>query len=95
MVLVTLNKKSVRQSIQSMIFLGRIPYPGMSNAETLAGVERGYRMPQPPSCPDPLYEIMLTCWNKDPASRPTFDYLQATLDDYFAASGPNYEDNFH
>ena len=65
----------------------------MSNAETLAAVERGYRMPQPAGCPNALYEIMLTCWNKDPIARPTFDYLQATLDDYFVSSEPNYEDS--
>ena len=64
----------------------------MTNAETLAQVERGYRMPCPPNCPPPLYDIMLTCWNKEPNTRPTFEYLHATLDDYFVSTEPNYND---
>ena len=34
---------------------GQVPYPGMTNREVLEKVEQGYRMPPPPSCPDPLY----------------------------------------
>ena len=53
---------------------------GMMNREVLEQVDRGYRMPKPSSghtdCPDSLYEVMLHCWNKDPAYRPTFEYMQ-------------------
>jgi fyn-related kinase len=34
----------------------------MTNAEVLQQVERGYRMPSPPGCPEALYAIMLDCW---------------------------------
>ena len=74
--------------LTEIITKGRIPYPGMTNAETLAQVERGYRMPIPPGCPQPLYQIMLQCWNKDPNSRPTFEYLRDTLEDYFVSTEP-------
>ena len=59
--------------------VGHIPYPGMTSAETLAQVERGYRMPMPPKCTKSLYEIMLKCWDKDPIKRPTFEYLHDIL----------------
>ena len=70
---------------------GRNPYPGMTNAEVLAQVERGYRMPQPMNTPDALYQIMLDCWKKNEWERPTFDYLQSILEDYFVSTEPNYK----
>ncbi|NP_001274717.1 tyrosine-protein kinase STK [Hydra vulgaris] len=71
---------------------GRIPYPGMTNAQTIAEVEKGYRMPIMPGCPEPLYNIMLQTWNKDPENRPTFDYLQGVLEDYFVSTEQGYRD---
>jgi len=64
----------------------------MMNREVLEQVERGYRMPKPipastePPCPDTLYEMMLHCWNKDPANRPTFEYIQVRAVYYFVCS---------
>lgn len=78
--------------LTEMVTKGRIPYPGMANAEVLAQVDRGYRMPCPPGCPPPLYQIMLKCWNSSPDERPTFEFLQATLEDYFVATEPGYKD---
>ncbi|XP_067301725.1 proto-oncogene tyrosine-protein kinase Src isoform X1 [Pseudorasbora parva] len=70
---------------------GRVPYPGMVNREVLDQVERGYRMPCPAECPDSLHELMLTCWRKDPEERPTFEYLQSFLEDYFTSTEPQYQ----
>lgn len=78
--------------LTEIVTKGRIPYPGMTNAETIAQVERGYRMPIPPNCPEPLYEIMMQCWNKEADARPTFEYLQGTLEDYYVATEPGYKD---
>ena len=36
-----------------------MPYPTMSNQETLAEVLKGYRLPKPEKCPDVIYELML------------------------------------
>lgn len=52
--------------LTELVTYGRIPYPGMTNAEVLHQVEHGYRMPCPTGCPQALYEIMLECWHKDP-----------------------------
>ena len=85
-----LNKFNIKSDVWSFgVFLtelvthGRIPYLSMTDDEVMAQVEQGYRMPQPPGCPDPLYQMMLECWNTEPEKRPTFQYLKHQLDDYF------------
>ena len=78
--------------LAEMITKGRVPYPGMANAEVLAQVERGYRMPKPPGCPDGLYKIMLDCWNKDPERRPTFEFLRSQLEDFFVSTEKPYQE---
>lgn len=66
-------------------------FPGMNNREVLEQVERGYRMPCPQDCPISLHELMLQCWKRDAEERPTFEYLQAFLEDYFTATEPQYQ----
>nr|prf protein src [Avian sarcoma virus] len=59
---------------------GRVPYPGMGNGEVLDRVERGYRMPCPPECPESLHDLMCQCWRRDPGGAAHFSsYLQAQL----------------
>ncbi|KAL1390312.1 hypothetical protein pipiens_001327 [Culex pipiens pipiens] len=78
--------------LTELVTYGRIPYPGMTNAEVLNQVEHGYRMPQPPNCNATLYEIMLECWNKDPMRRPTFETLQWKLEDFFTLDPSEYKE---
>lgn len=78
--------------LTELITYGRIPYPGMTNAEVLHQVEHGYRMPIPPNCPPALYEIMLETWHKDPMKRPTFETLQWKLEDFFTIEGSEYKE---
>ncbi|XP_037962356.1 tyrosine-protein kinase Tec isoform X2 [Plutella xylostella] len=78
--------------LTELVTYGRIPYPGMTNAEVLHQVEHGYRMPCPPSCPAALYEIMLECWHKDPLKRPTFETLQWKLEDFFTMDNSEYKE---
>ena len=76
--------------LTELVTHGREPYPGMTDDEVMAQVTQGYRMPQPPGCPDPLYQIMLDCWNKKPEERPTFKYLKDQLEDYFVSTEETY-----
>ena len=74
--------------IYELLTKGRIPYPGMTNAETLiAVVKRGYRIPSPDNCPDALYSIILSCWKFNADDRPTFEFLKYQLEDYFVIAG--------
>lgn len=49
-------------------------------------------MPQPNSCPNPIYEIMLKTWDAQAEKRPTFIFLCDFFDNYFAgATEANYK----
>ncbi|XP_056403389.1 tyrosine-protein kinase HCK [Hyla sarda] len=74
-----------------IITYGRTPYPGMSNLEVITALERGYRMQCPGNCPKEFYDIMLQCWQQNPEQRPTFDYLQGILEDFFTATESQYQ----
>lgn len=78
--------------LTELITYGRIPYPGMTNAEVLHQVEHGYRMPPPPGCPATLYDIMVECWHKDPMKRPTFETLSWKLEDFFTLDNSEYKE---
>uniref|UniRef100_A0A671M5R3 Tyrosine-protein kinase n=1 Tax=Sinocyclocheilus anshuiensis TaxID=1608454 RepID=A0A671M5R3_9TELE len=77
--------------LTELVTKGRVPYPGMVNREVLEQVERGYRMPCPQGCPESLHEMMRLCWKKEPDERPTFEYIQSFLEDYFTATEPQYQ----
>ncbi|XP_066536596.1 tyrosine-protein kinase Lyn-like [Hoplias malabaricus] len=77
--------------LYEIITYGKIPYTGLSNAEVIARVQRGYRIQQPDTCPKKLYEIMTTCWKEKPEERPTFEFMQSILEDYFTATEDQYQ----
>jgi len=80
--------------LMELFTYGQVPYPGMHGREVIEQVERGYRMPKPAShhLPDPLYRLMLQCWEADPDKRPTFEFLNHYLEDFTIASEIPYRD---
>ena len=75
--------------LYEIITYGKIPYPGMTDAEVKQQIRirQGYHMRQPMGCPDKLYEIMFDCWRVEPINRPTFKTLQRQLE---ALNGTDY-----
>lgn len=55
----------------------------MAGAQVIQMLLQDYRLPQPPNCPLPFYNIMLECWNAEPKERPKFEELYWKLEDYF------------
>ncbi|XP_029452002.1 tyrosine-protein kinase Blk isoform X2 [Rhinatrema bivittatum] len=66
---------------------------GMTNPEVIRVLDQDYRMPCPDGCPLELYEIMIKCWMNKPEERPTFEYLQSVLEDFYIATERQYEDH--
>ena len=92
------NRFSIKSDVWSfgillteLVTYGHILYFGMSGAEVLQQLERGYRMPCPPNTPESLYQIMLDCWKRNPADRPTFEALQWQLEHFFVLDGSQYD----
>uniref|UniRef100_A0A803YCT4 Tyrosine-protein kinase n=5 Tax=Meleagris gallopavo TaxID=9103 RepID=A0A803YCT4_MELGA len=77
--------------LTEIVTYGRIPYPGMSSAEVIRALEHGYRMPRTESCPEELYDVMMRCWKTKPEDRPTFEYMQSILEDFFTATEGQYQ----
>ena len=63
----------------------------MTNPEVIRSLDSSYRMPRPEGCPEELYSIMMTCWRQVSEERPTFDFLQNMLNDFFVATEGQYE----
>ncbi|XP_034712606.1 tyrosine-protein kinase receptor TYRO3 isoform X2 [Etheostoma cragini] len=58
---------------------GRTPYPGVPNHELLELLLTGHRLKPPEDCDHKLYEVMQSCWDKEPTCRPGFGELCETL----------------
>ena len=84
------NRCSIKSDVWSfgivlyeIITFGRFPYLNITNVEVKQRIQQGYRMPRPMGCPDELYDIMLNCWQEEPANRPTFETLLFQLEEFF------------
>ncbi|NWR56896.1 HCK kinase, partial [Bucorvus abyssinicus] len=77
--------------LTEIVTYGRVPYPGMSNVEVIRALEHGYRMPRTENCPEELYDLMVRCWRTRPEDRPTFEYMQSVLEDFFTATEGQYQ----
>ncbi|XP_014840074.1 PREDICTED: macrophage-stimulating protein receptor-like [Poecilia mexicana] len=64
-----------------LITRGASPYPDVDPYDITHYLMKGRRLPQPQYCPDPLYSIMLACWDPEPECRPSFHSLVAEVDE--------------
>lgn len=59
-----------------ILSMGGTPYSNLTlDSEVEEAVTQGVRLPQLLDVPDPIYEVMSSCWRNDPEERPTFDEL--------------------
>ncbi|XP_054051188.1 tyrosine-protein kinase FRK isoform X1 [Rissa tridactyla] len=83
------NKFSIKSDVWSFGILlfeimtyGKTPYAGIAGHQVILLLDTGYRLPQPATCPDPLYQLMLQCWSAEAGRRPTFKDLYGQLECY-------------
>ncbi|XP_012215238.1 putative inactive tyrosine-protein kinase Wsck [Linepithema humile] len=56
--------------------MGGTPYSNLTlDSEVEDAIMQGVRLPQLSDVPDPIYEVMSSCWRNDPEERPTFNEL--------------------
>lgn len=48
--------------------------------QVIKAIEEGYRLPAPMDCPVVLHQLMLDCWERERAERPTFGQILNMLD---------------
>ncbi|XP_074779621.1 tyrosine-protein kinase FRK isoform X1 [Athene noctua] len=91
------NKFSVKSDVWSfgillfeIITYGKMPYAGMPGHQVIQMLDKGYRLPQPETCPAPLYQLMLQCWSAEAGGRPTFEALCGQLECYFETDSSSY-----
>ncbi|XP_068163685.1 tyrosine-protein kinase receptor UFO isoform X2 [Antennarius striatus] len=58
---------------------GRTPYPGVHNYDLLDFLLSGLRLRPPRDCDHRLYEVMQSCWDREPTHRPGFRELHEAL----------------
>ncbi|XP_029409028.2 activated Cdc42 kinase Ack [Bactrocera dorsalis] len=67
-------------TLWEMFTFGEDPWVGLNGSQILRKIDReGERLHQPDACPPDVYEMMLQCWDKLPAERPTFAALKEFL----------------
>lgn len=47
--------------------------------QVIKAIEDGFRLPAPLNCPPHLHQLMLDCWQKERAERPTFSQIHSAL----------------
>ncbi|XP_075261730.1 uncharacterized protein LOC142353383 isoform X2 [Convolutriloba macropyga] len=86
----TFNAKSDVWSFGVVLYelctVGSVPYANVPSAELLKTLQTGYRMEQPSTCSDTLYNMMIGCWRENPEERPDFPSLLTSLSDFGTTS---------
>ena len=58
---------------------GALPYSELDNARATQMILDLTILTQPKNCPENVYKIMKSCWNRSPRKRPHFNTLYGTL----------------
>ena len=61
------------------IFAKEMPWQGVKNVKVLLNVSTGKHMTPPDSTPDAVRDLMLDCWQMQPAARPSMSDVQRRL----------------
>lgn len=78
---INLNILSSGILLWEIFSLGQVPYPGIAASEQLfQRILDGYRMDKPLLASQEIFDVMLSCWNYTPETRPLFQELQMKIE---------------
>jgi hypothetical protein len=80
------NNLMIFINFRELLSFGKVPYFGMKNGEVIKELLDGYRLQIPESCPEEIYQLMLNCWDKNPANRMTFEQISEKVDKWVMES---------
>ena len=63
-----------------MLAYGRQPYSGIELKNVMPRVIEGHRLDQPKGCPDDVWDVVYSCWVREPNRRPTFRQLRKAFE---------------
>ncbi|ESO90221.1 hypothetical protein LOTGIDRAFT_145808, partial [Lottia gigantea] len=66
---------------------GASPYPGKSVKMAMEAILSGKRLECPGHCNKEFFDVMESCWTREPADRPSFNELVQTLEDQLESEG--------
>lgn len=67
-------------TLWEMLTFGEEPWVGLNGSEILKKIDReGERLHEPEATPPVMYQLLLRCWAREPAERPTFADLRTSL----------------
>lgn len=64
-----------------IVTVGGAPYSEIQPEDIYNQLMSGMRLPRPPHCAKPVYDIMDLCWDIVPENRPLFSEICALLND--------------
>ena len=84
----TVGKSSMMSDVWSfgvfiweLYTLAKIPYNELEGGRDIVEyLDANKRLAKPDGCPDPLYALMMSCWDGVPRQRPTFQQLKPQLE---------------
>lgn len=63
-----------------ILTMGKKPFQGIANTDVIDQIENGVRLPLPGAyCPQPLFDLLQSCWSYEPTNRPNFLHIESCL----------------
>jgi hypothetical protein len=67
-------------AVWEVLAYGRQPYSGIELKNVMPRVIEGKRLEQPKGCPDDVWDVVYSCWVREPNRRPTFRQLRKAFE---------------
>jgi serine/threonine protein kinase len=85
-----LHASIASHGLTELYSFGQTPWPGVADSSVMPSIQQRAKMGKPAMCSGDLYELLLTCWRIDPASRPSAAAVRSRLAEIVGTSSvPN------